>query len=209
MSLKIIITESQNQYIILENAKKNFESNLERSKDFATQVFEEVKKQTNIDFKFLMTWGAGIGGFMEPVADFVKGEFPEISFSSLCLILISVVCTLFLENLTVTSKLINKIREEKLSKIFERSLEKSLELKTAFVEFLLSIGVSFSKLINMLSYTFIIPMLGVFIELGQNAQISSSTADEMALRLTSFGVITISAKTLSVLFKKILKRFSS
>ena len=41
--------------------------------------------------------------------------------------------TLFLENLTVTSKLINKIREEKLSKIFERSLEKSLELKTVLV----------------------------------------------------------------------------
>ena len=88
-------------------------------------------------------------------------------------------------------------------------LEKAKELKETFHEFLKSLGVSVSKMINMLSYTFIIPLLGFLVEYTKEGYLTSESSTEIGIRLASFGILTLSSKTLTVLFKKLINRFSS
>lgn len=209
MNLKILITERQKNFLILENTNKQIENVVENSENFFKQVFNEVKKQTNLDFKFLLTWGAGIGAFIEPVADFVQGNFPQMSFSDICLLSVSIFFTLFVENSSILQKLLRKIKENKITSEFESSLEKAKELKETFHEFLKSLGVSVSKMINMLSYTFIIPLLGFLVEYTKEGYLTSESSTEIGIRLASFGILTLSSKTLTVLFKKLINRFSS
>lgn len=209
MSLKIYITENQKKFLILEKQNKEITDNLKKNENFVKKVFSEVSRQTGLDFKFLLTWGSGIGAFLEPVSEFVSGKFPTMSEPSLYLLLTSVFCTIFLENFENTKVLIKKIKEKNLESEFTETFTKTFELKTAFVQFLESLGVSVDKLVNMLSYTFIIPILSILVNLAQTQQLNSSDIKELAIRIASFGVITLSSGTMKVFLKKLMKRFSS
>lgn len=207
MSLKIYITETQQKFLILEKQEEKMVENLKNNENLAKKIFQEVTKQTGLDFKFLFTWGAGIGAFLEPVSDFVKGEFPNMSEPSMYLLLASVFCTIFIESFDVTKILINKIKQKDLKSEFTSTFKKAYELKTVFVQFLESLGVSMSKLVNMLSYTFIIPILSILLNLTQTGTMNSSDIKELSIRLASFGVLTLSSKGISVFLKKIFERF--
>ena len=207
MSIKIYITETQQKFLILEKQEEKMVENLKKNENLAKKIFQEVTKQTGLDFKFLFTWGAGIGAFLEPVSDFVKGEFPNMSEPSMYLLLASVFCTIFIESFDVTKILINKIKQKDLKSEFTSTFKKAYELKTVFVQFLESLGVSMSKLVNMLSYTFIIPILSILLNLTQTGTMNSSDIKELSIRLASFGVLTLSSKGISVFLKKIFERF--
>lgn len=207
MSLKIYITETQQKFLILEKQEEKMVENLKNNENLTKKIFQEVTKQTGLDFKFLFTWGAGIGAFLEPVSDFVKGEFPNMSEPSMYLLLASVFCTIFIESFDVTKILINKIKQKDLKSEFTSTFKKAYELKTVFVQFLESLGVSMSKLVNMLSYTFIIPILSILLNLTQTGTMNSSDIKELSIRLASFGVLTLSSKGISVFLKKIFERF--
>lgn len=207
MSIKIYITETQQKFLILEKQEEKMVENLKNNENLAKKIFQEVTKQTGLDFKFLFTWGAGIGAFLEPVSDFVKGEFPNMSEPSMYLLLASVFCTIFIESFDVTKILINKIKQKDLKSEFTSTFKKAYELKTVFVQFLESLGVSMSKLVNMLSYTFIIPILSILLNLTQTGTMNSSDIKELSIRLASFGVLTLSSKGISVFLKKIFERF--
>jgi hypothetical protein len=209
MSIKIYITESQQQFLILEKQQEKISENLKNNENFAKKIFQEVSNQTGLDFKFLFTWGAGIGAFLEPVSDFVNGEFPHMSESSVYLLLAAVFCTIFLESFDVTKNLIIKIKEKNLKSEFTTTFKKAYELKSVFVEFLESLGVSMNKLVNMLSYTFIIPILSILVSLVETRSMSSSDIRELSIRLASFGVLTISSKIISIFLKKLFKRFEN
>ena len=207
MSIKIYITESQKKALILEKQNEQIGETLKNNENFAKEVLQNTTKQTGLDFKFLFTWGAGIGAFLEPVSDFVKGEFPNMSEPSMYLLLASVFCTIFIESFDVTKILINKIKQKDLKSEFTSTFKKAYELKTVFVQFLESLGVSMSKLVNMLSYTFIIPILSILLNLTQTGTMNSSDIKELSIRLASFGVLTLSSKGISVFLKKIFERF--
>ena len=209
MSIKIYITESQKKALILEKQNEQIGETLKNNENFAKEVLQNTTKQTGIDFKFLFTWGAGIGGFMEPVSDFMRGEFPTLDTASSSLLLTAVFCTIFLENYEVTKKLLVAVKEKNLKTEFTTTFKKASELKTTFVQFLESLGISMSKLVNMLSYTFIIPILSILIDFSQSGEMNWSDIKEIAIRLSSFGVITLSSKAISVFLRKLFVRFSN
>ncbi len=61
----------------------------------------------------------------------------------------------------------------------------------------------------MLSYTFIIPLLGTLYNVSKNMEISSQDIDEIVLRMTSFGLLTVSGILVKQIINKIVKRFQS
>jgi hypothetical protein len=208
MSIVILINESQKNKILIENVSKKLGDSIEREYSFAKNILKKAETQTGIDFKFLFTWGAGIGGFFQPVSDFVEGKFPELSSLNVSLIVTAIICTYYVDNKDILLKIFEKIKSENLLTQFKISLEKSDELKTTFINFLGGLGVTIHKVINMLSYTFIIPILEILLNIATSGSLNEKQITEIGIRLASYGFITASSSTIETLVKTIFKKFS-
>ena len=114
--MKIIITESQHKKILLESASENVMNKLESLRSFFIDVSKTVKKQFGIDIEFLLTWGVTIGGFVKPVSDFIKGEFPDITVTNLALISTGAILTYFTSNRKLVGEVIEKIKNTSFEK---------------------------------------------------------------------------------------------
>lgn len=57
--------------------------------ELTNKIIKDTLKTTGLDFSFLLTWGAGIGGFMGPVEDFISGKFPSFSSTDISLIMVT------------------------------------------------------------------------------------------------------------------------
>ena len=168
--MKIIIAESQRRLLLQEiklddvtskigsvvNAyQKKYEKLLEDVKD----VFGKTKTDITNQLTFLVTWGSGIGAFIGPVQEFVNGEFPTLNPKQVTLLLIGVIATFFVEKGNLLKEIKSKIKESNLENEFERTLKKSDELKNTFEIFIKSLGKTSLTMLNMLSYTFLLPLI--------------------------------------------------
>jgi hypothetical protein len=96
--MKIVLTESQYKKLLIENLSKESVSKLKSLKDFFKKVNNQAKEQMSLDLGFLMTWGASIAGFMKPVADFMEGNYPELSQTDILLLTTGAILTYFTSN---------------------------------------------------------------------------------------------------------------
>ena len=110
--------------------------------------------------------------------------------------------SLYLENKTTIKELRKQIRDRGLSDVFITGLKKTEELKYTFLKFIESMNITFSKVSNMLAYSFIVPILPMLYD------IESTETQAIVERLLSFGLITISSIVLRDLISKIIKRFN-
>jgi hypothetical protein len=100
----------------------------------------------------------------------------------------------------------NKLNDNNLYDIFLKGLKKTEEIKYTFTKFLESLNITFSKVSNMLAYAFLVPILPMLYKIEQ-AGFNSSEIKEMAIRISSFGVITVSSIVIRDILSKILNRF--
>ncbi len=206
MNVNIIITEEQKKVLIKESIKSKVEDIIKKNYEFTSKIFSETFKTTGVNLEFMLTWGASIGGFMKPICDFLKTNHLEISDMDLSLILTSIVATLYLENKETLKLLMNKLNDNNLYDIFLKGLKKTEEIKYTFIKFLESLNITFSKVSNMLAYAFLVPILPMLYKIEQ-AGFNSSEIKEMAIRISSFGVITVSSIVIRDILSKILNRF--
>lgn len=207
MQNKIVISESQKLYLLKESTNEKIHSKIEKSVELTNKIVKDTLKTTGLDFSFLLTWGAGIGGFFGPVEDFISGKFPSVSSTDISLILISLVSTYFTENKEQVSGLIKKLKEKNLFDAFLESKNKVTELLMSFNNFLSAIGLTIDKLRKMLSYTFIIPILPILINSWDSGALSYDDFKEIGLRLASYGVLTLGSEAIVNFIKKIFGRF--
>ena len=85
------------------------------------------------------------------------------------------------------------------------SLWPSLVKRESFVQ---SLNVQIHKMTNILSYTFIIPILPMLWDVAKSGQFNSQETKEIAIRMVSFAVITVSGIVLKNIMWKIIKRFA-
>ena len=76
-------------------------------------------------------------------------------------------------------------------------------VKTTFINFLSGLGVTIHKVINMLSYTFIIPILEILLNIATSGSLNEKQITEIGIRLASYGFITASSSTIEILIKTI------
>lgn len=207
MQNKFVISESQKIFLLKESTKDKLDSKLEKSMKLTNKIVEDTLKTTGLDFTFLLTWGAGIGGFFGPVEDFISGKFPSFSSTDVSLILVALITTYFTENKEQLSELIKKLKEKNLFSAFLESKEKVNELILSFNNFMSSVGVTIDKLRKMLSYTFIIPILPLLINAWDTGALTYEDYSEIGLRLVSYGVLTLGSEAVVNLVKKIFGRF--
>jgi len=206
--MKVIITEQQYRYLVLESKESKITKDIEELKTFALSVIESAKKDININLKMLATWGAAVGGVMEPLNEFIKnGNFQINEFQTVC-ILVATCAVLFGESEKNIQKLLSVIRKENIESEFNDVLEKGTQLKEVFLNFMESLNLTLYSMTNIMSYAFIIPILPLIWELSQK-DINQPEIIEIVTRIISFGVVSVSGNLLKQLFKKLIDRFRS
>lgn len=208
MSITILITEEQKRRLLSEESGDNFGDVIKQNYEFIKKIVQDSSKQIGINLEFLITWGASIGGFVGPLEDYLSDRHPELSDLEISLILMGVISSYYIDNKTFVTKIYDKIKEEGLIKPFKTVLKKSKELKEVFLEFIGSLGVTLHKVTNIMSYTFIIPLIPMLYNLAKGGP-NSVEPLHIAQRLAGFGLLTISGIILKELINKLIKRFQS
>jgi len=205
--MKILITESQKKIILAESIGEQIGGIIKTNAERVKKILAEAETQIGLNLQFLVTWGAGIGGFIGPVDDFVRGRYPDLDETEILLILIGVISTYFVENKKMLMKVYDKISEEGLNNVFEKVLRKTDILKNTFIDFIDSLGVTFNKITNMLSYTFIIPIIPMIYQMVTDDLVDSTDIKGLASRIVGFTGLTISGILLKELISKMVRRF--
>jgi hypothetical protein len=206
--MNIVITESQYKKLLLEESSSKILGTLKGLKSMVSDILKKTQKQTKIDFEFLLTWGATIGGFVGPVSDFIDGKFPEINDMEKSLLLTGIILTYFTSNKEKLNKVLVIIKEKGLVKTFDEILKKTEDLQKTFLGFVDSLGITVKNLSNMLAYSFLIPILPKLYQMSETG-FTNEDISELTKRLLSFGIINLSGETVKEILKKIVSRFKN
>jgi hypothetical protein len=206
--MDIILTESQ--YIkVLQESKENAMLDIfTDSKNFTKKIIKDVKKQFGIDFVFLGTWGSVIGGFVGPVSKYMSGRYPNLTETDITLISFGIILTFFSTNKEKLREVLELIKEKKLITFFDRALSKSYDLRDALFGFLESLNLTFSKVSNMIAYTFLVPLVPIL------KDIADLSVGEKQINLIAMGIGhylggIFTSHMVYMLVKKIIERFKS
>jgi hypothetical protein len=202
--MRIIITETQKRIILRESNGEEIKNTIKTNTEKIEKIIKESKEQIGINLEFLLTWGAGIGGFMGPVEDFIQGRFPDLSETEFLLLMTGVIATYFVKSKKTLIKIYNKIKEKNLDNKFESTLKKSDSLYQSFLDLVESLNLTIHNLSNMLSYTFIIPILPNILSMVENE--SSLDISNLTKRIIGFIGVTIAGVSIKEFISKIISK---
>jgi hypothetical protein len=208
MKVQIIINENQKKYLLKESLSNILSEKIKEMNNFSKKILSESSKQIGVNLEFLLGWGAAIGGFMGPVSDFVKGRHPELSDLDLSLIITSLISLYYVDNKELVGIMFNELKSRNLMDIFKEAKNKSSELFKTFTKFIQSLNLQLHKVTNILSYTFIIPLLPMLWDIAKSGHYDMNQIKELAVRIGSFATLTVSGILLKNLLWKLIKRFS-
>lgn len=204
--MEIILSESQYKVLIIESVKDSLKEKSEESKKFLGKIVDEVKNDVSIDLSFLLTWSTTIAGLMSPVHEFISGKYPELTSGQLSLITIGAILTFYFDSKKNLGEVIDKIKEEGLVEVFDEMLEKTYLLKDYFTKFIESLGVSITKLSNILAFTFLISVMNVIYESANSGFDESQQQILISGILSYLGTLTTKSAGRQII-KKMFKRF--
>jgi hypothetical protein len=209
MKMDILINENQKRFLIVENLSDKFAKDTKNLFDITKKVLSDSSKQLKMNMEFLLTWGASIGGFMGPLNQYLNGQYPELSSVDSALILTGVISILYYDNKSTIKEILENIKEKGLSKEFISTLNKGKELKQVFLDFVKTLNLTTHKISNIMSYTFIIPLLPMIYDMVQSGTISPDDASKISDRLAGFGFLTVSGNAIKEFIERIIKKFSN
>lgn len=205
--MEFLINEQQLKVILREQKESKMTDYMKELHSFTTEVVNRVMKKYEINLKMLMTWGTAVGGLLMPLDVFLKtGQF-DMSDSQRYLVLAGVAAVLFFDNKRLVSKIIKKIKEEGLEEVFDVAINKGSQLKNTFFEFLESLNLSISTFVDVMAYTFLLPILTDIHSVATNTTDINEAALMIGERLLASGVIAGGGTLLNVIIKKLIKRF--
>ena len=204
--MDLILTESQFIKLLKEQQEEEIAGIFEKSRDFTKKFLKDVKKQFGIDFTFLLTWGSVIGGFVGPISNYMEDRYSNLSESDITLICFGITLTFFSSNKEKLHKVLEIIKEKKLITFFDRAILKSYELKDAMVNFLDSLNITFSKVSNMIAYTFLIPLVPLLKNMS-DLDLSEQQVNLIVTGVSHYTGGIFASNLLTTLIDKIIKRF--
>ena len=205
--MEFLITESQLQLILSEQKNDdNLSGSLKRMKSFTNNMVSKVLKTYDINLKMFLTWGTSIAGLVMPLNEFLRTGNFNLSESERYLVLSGIAFLIFFEGKRGLNKVLSKIKEEGLEEVFDATLLKAYQLKDAFTTFLRSTRVITSQVLEIVSYAFLIPIIGDIQELASSSSDVRQTSLIIAERLAASGVVLLSKEILFLMFKKLIKR---
>ena len=204
--MNILLTEDQYKKILGESVSNDVKEKMVKSENLTKQIVRDSKQKFKLDSSFLLTWGAVLGGFMNPVVQFLNGKHPELTSTDISLISLGVIMTYFFNNTDKLSTVLDLIRKNGLVNEFDEALQKAGALKDAFVEFMRSLGVLISSVGNMLAYTFLMPLLPTLLTMSQSG-ITEAKLQFLVKSIMGYVGLITSSTALQKIIEKMVNRF--
>lgn len=206
--MEFLITEKQLSNLILsEGRKDDLSLSVKKMYSFTKEVVKSVMNTYGINIRMFLTWGTSVGGFMMPLDNFIKTGNFQLTDDQRSLILAGVCFIVFFETKRGLTKIMTKIQEEGLESEFDVVLSKGIELKNAFQQFIDATVSSTGIVLEIIAYSFLIPIITDIFELANNSANIQETALIISERLLASGVSLGGKESLLVMVKKLLKRF--
>jgi hypothetical protein len=206
--MEFLITESQLKLILQEQDQSKMSDYMKEMYSYTKNLVDKSKKIYGLNLKLLLTWGASIGGFVLPLDNFIKTGRFELNDVEQTLILIGIACSIFYDNSRTLKLIYKKIKEHGLEDVFKEVLVKSKNLKSSFSRFLSSANVTVSSSLDLLAYSFLIPIITDILDASVNGGDIEIMSKTIAKRLIASGVVIVSQVFLSETIKKVIKKFS-
>ena len=206
--MEFLITESQLKLILQEQDQSKMSDYMKEMYSYTKNLVDKSKKIYGLNLKLLLTWGASIGGFILPLDNFIKTGRFELNDVEQTLILIGIACSIFYDNSRTLKLIYKKIKEHGLEDVFKEVLVKSKNLKSSFSRFLSSANVTVSSSLDLLAYSFLIPIITDILDASVNGGDIEIMSKTIAKRLIASGVVIVSQVFLSEAIKKLIKKFS-
>lgn len=204
--MEFIITESQLQKILTEEERSRLGDYMKQLNSFTKNIVNRVHKAYGLNLRMLTTWSTSVAGLMLPLDLWLKTGNFDITEDQRMLLLAGVAATIFFESKRPMVKLFKEIKNEGLSDIFDSAVSKGSELKNSFKEFMNSINVSVGSFLDIVSYSFLIPIITDIHYLATNSTDVKQTAIMIAQRLAASGVVLIGGQVLNSALIKIINR---
>lgn len=201
--MDFIISQNQLNVIVEQNLPNDITDNLRKLYDFTRELIDKSMSVWGLNAKFLITWGAALGGMILPLKNWLDSQNFEITQEQTFLLLLGIACNYYYDNSDFIRKVLEKIKEEGLLDVFKKLYSKSEELKKGLVEFLRSLKIFGDSMTSIMSYAFVLPILGDIYEMfgGENLV---ETAKLISQRIAASGVVLIVGHSLTSFIEKIL-----
>jgi hypothetical protein len=158
--MKVVLTESQFKKILLEGYNDKVNNTLTSVGKFGLKVIVDAAKQIGFDFRFLSTYGAGIGALLVPVFEYLNDNFKGFTEEQMAGLTVMAVSLVFFEKKDL-KKLLSKISDENIESEFNQVVNFTSKLKDKFTYLLKLLGMSIHRTSNIVSYSFLIPILSI------------------------------------------------
>ena len=205
--MDFIINENQLRAILREQDESKMTNYMKRLYSFTKEVVNRVGKKYDLNVKMFLTWGTSVGGLILPLDNFVRNGSFNVTDDQRYLILAGITSILFFNNKKTTKELIKKITEEGLKEPYTQILSKAKELKSAFMDFLISMNVSVGTFLDTVAYAFLIPIITDIQHYISNSGDPIETGKIILERLIASGVVVMGVETLSALMAKLIRKF--
>jgi hypothetical protein len=204
--MDFLINESQLKVILQEQDQSKMSNYMKELYSFTTNLVNKFKKAYGLNLKLLLTWGASVGGLLMPLDNFIRTGRFNLTDEQATLILIGIACSFFYDNSKSLKSVLTKIKEEGLEDTFKEILVKSKNLKESFSKFLKSANVTLNSTMDLMSYSFLIPIVTDIQSLLVDGGDLQTIAMRVTKRLIASGVVIVSQIELTETIKKILKK---
>jgi len=188
--MKVILTESQYRKVLKENFDQRIGNSLSKMHAFSEKVVKDASIQLKFDFRFLVTYGAGIGAILQSVFDYLQGNFNGLDDTQIAGLTVMAVGVVFYENkdLRDPNNIINSLG---LTDQLNKAISFTDKLKLKFSHLLKLLGMSIHRVSNIVSYSFLIPILSIVIEIVTKHGVESTQFQTLLESLLTSGLIAV------------------
>lgn len=188
--MKVVLTEEQYRRILKEGYNEKVGSSLMKLHDFSKKVVADAAHQLKFDFRFLVSYGAGIGAILQSVFEYLDGNFNGLSDTQIAGLAVMAVGVVFFEDKDLKSAL-SKINEMGLTDELDQAVTYTDKLKSKFSYLLKLLGVSIHRVSNIVSYSFLIPILSIVIDIVTKHGVDSTQFQMLIESLLTSGLIAV------------------
>ena len=193
--MKVVLTESQFNNLLKEQFTDKVNKSLSNMSQFSNKVIKDAASQLKFDFRFLVSYGAGIGAILQSVFDYLQGNFTGLDDTQIAGLTVMAVGVVFFETKDLKEQ-IQKINDMGLGSELNKVISFTEKLKDKFSYLLKLLGLSIQRTSNIISYSFLIPLLTIVIDLVTKHGVDSSQYSMFIESLLTSGFIAISGVSL-------------
>lgn len=204
--MEFLISESQLRTILMEQDKSKMSGYMKKLYSFTNNMVNRVSKSYALNLKMLLTWGTSVGGMVMPLDNYLKTNNFNMTDDQRYLVLAGVAFMFFFEGKKGITQILEKIKEEGLEDVFNEVMNKGIELKESFKSFLSAVNVTVSSFLDTVAYSFLIPIIVDIQGIAANSTNLKEASMLIAERLIASGVVTVGAKVLANVIRKISER---